>query len=724
MSGRCATKGYWSDAAAGQNQALIAVLTDLKNKDPCKPFMDSLVSAQNLAGQISGLTQDQSFRSLRQAEETLQELTLELKNATTPEGQSALASSVYMAQVDLANKRAENTVSDEFSTTDRYLKGTSQLSTLSQGLLQQAGGMTECFRQNPAASMQVVSSLMGIGGSFAPPVYGAAMMLMAQLISISVEAARQYPLNKAIWDLHSAKIPLALTCGLESLTDLYCQANDSFELLQFQAERYPGENLPPESIWAGLDILGRRLPILTSWLQNVRTGVVPSDPTEAQRQIYIWTKYNRLDTENLKVMGNLNYAKQLYETSALQPDTQKNVLIQLVGAVSKALSGWNVPHESGNPFVDFSSSPFQYSCWLVRGMGTTAQDCPTPVVGQPFDDYLAKLIPNSTAVTMEQLFKNWTDIFLQVRAIVDIEFSRTITVDPLRLLSLAFQSRENNVSPFGALVIIKKFLIDFQARNPEGNPQSLPLIEQTLEMANKAMVLLSSTETRGTGSDPLEKIQTLFNVFRLQKGVTIFVDRVRDLVRFDIHNRINELPPDVAAILQSSSIDIREHLLAAGVYNLDLLNLDLNQGRSLTEQNIKVFREFFEADFGKSIDLLYQASIDKKEPPRGADRPNGQSLAELCILLMSTGQWPKKASWDKCSTALLSSVYPDPENKLNIEVGKLPEKLKDKRYSEQVCTFYRFLRAGRLMESLRKPRSFFGMVMDTFDPKLIFPWID
>jgi hypothetical protein len=109
---------------------------------------------------------------------------------------------------------------------------------------------------------------------------------------------------------------------------------------------------------------------------------------------------------------------------------------------------------------------------------------------------------------------------------------------------------------------------------------------------------------------------------------------------------------------------------------------------------------------GKSVEALHKAAIEAGEPADGANRPNGQTLAQLCTLILATGQeWPDQVSWKLCSKAVLSSIYPDPRGQLTIRLEKLREEMEGKPLDVRICAFHRFLRAGKLAEILREPLS-------------------
>src|SRR6185369_13795205 len=120
-----------------------------------------------------------------------------------------------------------------------FANATLQFSNLTQSMLKSSSGIQACLTQYPEVAIELASNLLAIGGSFVSPVYGAIGAIVGQLINLGVEVFRSSASNDALWSLYQAQLPSALGCGLESMTELYCDANDSFELLQVQATAYP-----------------------------------------------------------------------------------------------------------------------------------------------------------------------------------------------------------------------------------------------------------------------------------------------------------------------------------------------------------------------------------------------------------------------------------------------------------------------------------------------------
>jgi len=161
---------------------------------------------------------------------------------------------------------------------------------------------------------------------------------------------------------------------------------------------------------------------------------------------------------------------------------------------------------------------------------------------------------------------------------------------------------------------------------------------------------------------------------------------------------------------------IEDTLLGSGSYNLEGIELDLNQARSMTETNLGVLRDHFSNLFGYAVDLLRTQELRGPVPERprhailsgmilpGEDlinRPNGQMLGKLCTLLVATGvEWPDDVSWKVCESAILGSIYSGEDGSNTILLRKLKKEADQQKLMDRMCTFHRFMRQSRLAEAI------------------------
>ncbi len=703
----CQSQGRWSDMALSQNRALETVVQAIQDSDPCKKYSQTFKSITSASQQVNLLLSDTSYSNLRIAEERVQELTLSLQNSTDPTTIPSLQQAIATAQVDLADQKANYTYNTSSKNQYHYNEATAMLANTLQDMLKSTAGMGACLQQSPATAVQMASNLIAIGGSFISPLYGAGTLIIGQLLNMGVEYIKQSGTAAALWDLHANEMPMALACGMESMTELYCQANDALGLIQLEVSYYPTPGEPPHPIWRGLDLQGRRLPVLSQWLLSVKNGVEPSNPLEAQRQRQIWKKYNSLEDTYRLIIGELNYTKQLYDAGGTE-EAKLGLLLRKITTLSQTLayglSATTPPYiqDASSPFAEFSSDIFRYACYWVVGPGKICPEVDT-ARDTTIESYVRRTM--LTELSVDKLFSNWKAIYERVTAQVNIEFGQTITVDPNALLAAAFEPTPADVSPYEALVMIRGFLTDLQNETPRNNPQWSYLAVETLNLIHQVIAILNDFSESGdkTPDKNKKKIEEIFRLLKLGEGLQFFESRILNFVRWDIQHHLEngDFPKDVAETLRVSGQTIQERFLASGAKKGPVI-ADLNFSRTLTQGNIKSFRNYFEPIFALSVDRLDRAAREAHESPTGVDRPNGQSLAQLCTLILATGNdWPKDVSWEICSKTVLESIYSRPEQPLQIQVGQLASELKDKPYQYRMCTFHRYLRAERLAEILR-----------------------
>jgi flagellar biosynthesis regulator FlaF len=350
-----------------------------------------------------------------------------------------------------------------------------------------------------------------------------------------------------------------------------------------------------------------------------------------------------------------------------------------------------------NPFAELSSDPLLQGCWLVLG---PEGKCPAFEPNKEnLETYVrAKLLKyNPTPITV---LENLSLIYLTVKKKVDVEFFNTITVNSESLLNAAFTASVDNVSPREVLTLLQSFLEDLSKQDNSRNPQRAAYIESTLKIVKEASEIL---DNRGKNLSSLSQIQKLFDLLDLRSGTAVTMQRFEDLIRSDLLEKLKsgDIPKDIEEILRVSGGNIESRLLASGVKNLDLVVGDLNAARQLTQQNITQFRDFFNAALGRSVLSLDKWARDAGEDLTGSNRPNGQVLGRLCALALSTQTtWTPWISWDICSRSALYSVYPDPDRKLQIQVGELQKTISSKLQS-RYCTIHKFHQASRLAEILK-----------------------
>jgi hypothetical protein len=762
----CSSIGAWTGAAQAQSLAIINIINTIKETSACKPFASQLLTIQSLTGQLTQVMSNSSYLDYRKKEEELQQLTLALDQAQRS-GNFSLVSQLtpllVSAQIELAQERAQYDAQTQTSRRDQIWSQSSALSSYLGGMLlqaQQAASsptLGDCLQQSPGASIQLGMNVLSYAGSFISPVYGAATSILGQLINNGVEAHRQDPYARGVFKAQSGLLEQALPCALESMTEFYCAAQDSQNLVNLQAASYTSGARPNE-LWKGLDLLGRRMPSLTRWLDKVRNGVPPQDPTQAARQNAARRKLEAVDTIQRSVVGVINEDAGLIATTS---DSQERKA-RFTNMIEKLLQRIAPQPDFSNPtattpFSDFESENLRWTCWLINGFGLSDTLCgltqadirgPTAITS---GDYIDRIYPtNVSDADVAKVLENWAGsrgAVDRIQSFVFSEFSRTISTNVESLLASGFEApTPDSISPYQALLDAKSFVELTAQQDWSHNPRIKRLLQLRLDQLKRAIWFLAADDgatqpiadpTNPTGPpigfdrtcplgaggttslDPKgcdrNRLTELFLLFDLKDGIQVFLTDIQYLVSWDLKRRLDagEFPTDVREILLSAGLDIGLRMQSAGIKGklADLVN-DLNGARGITQNNIATFRTFFAGAFQDVIESLDKKTIG--EPSIGTNRQAGQLLGRVCTLWLITSDpvaaggtyktWQDQKMQQICSKATYFTPY---SKRMSngfytnaISVANWEQGLANRPFSDRFCTYHRFRRSLDLEEIL------------------------
>jgi hypothetical protein len=709
----CSSVGGWTQSALRQNEALVQTFSTLAKDEQCQPYLNSIMTVQNAVSRANALLKDDQFLKYRADQEQLQDLTLALQSPPTDGNLAAqLQSQLILTQLSLYQSRAMERASQTVADKDRYAHGTADLAQYLQTVTtaQQSGGMTACLKKHPEAAVGIAANLLALGGSFVSPIYGAQFSVIGQMLNIGVDYASHSATEDAIWQAHQAVMPTALTCGLEAMTELYCDAVDSADLIELKKNSIQNGGADHSApIWRGVDLLSMRMPVLNGWLSKVRNGITPTDSGLMTKQNAIIDKMASVDRTHNSVYASLSEDKKAYEDSPPSQQTNqmvKTILDQVMLVMNINPSCPSVCGSAPTPFTELTMDPKNYSCWFVMGM-VSGVKCLESSSTEGLEPYIRRLL-DLNKITFIDLFAHWNQIHETVKTRVEAEFNRTITANPSSLIADAYESSPTNVSPHDVLRMLVEYLSDLKASGGMYNPAYKPHLDETIHLIQEVMAALDpSGPVPGddtVSKDPsIRRIAEVFHKLELNRGLGIFSDRVSRIVEWDLSAKIKngEFPKEQADILKLAGFEIKDRLAQSGLGVSDgELNADIGTAMSIAQSNITTFREFFKNDLNRAAVMLQKAAVEAGEPLRGPRRANGQVLGHLCTLILITGkQWPAGFDPSVCEKAYLDPLYGGPNSPaFSIEVGKLVKELEGKPFESRFCAYHRYLRAERLAE--------------------------
>jgi hypothetical protein len=499
FQGTCGSQGAATAAASAQTNLLVTLIETLKSTDACKPYVSSLSQIQTAATQIQALQSSPAYASYQTDQNEIQVLTLALQNTSATSSEYVqIQNTIQTVQNQMYTDQATYNYAKQSVQNSLLVSNSASMLSFGQQMIganssTSATTLDQCLAQSPIAALELGSNLLAYGGTFLPAVFGAGVSGIAQLFNLGAEMFRDGQYDAAITEAEADQMPDALNCALESMTDSYCTVSDSYSLVELAREnRAPDYTALP--LWKGIDLLGRQLPALLNWLQQIENGVPPQQISQATTQIGAINELLNVQEVNLSAIAGINTAIAQYN-SISDPSIKNSVLINGIATSALSMAGISTVNgamavTSNTDFNTFQASPFVWACWLVNGYTPyTGWDanCPNPGVDNPTSglpsqlqmaDY-ASILTAKGALLPQILLKfneNWKSAEIQVEALANSDFARVIVTNAVDLIS---DARENsNGNPLSArqvLANIDAFIQSMIDYNYSGNPQ-LPVM--------------------------------------------------------------------------------------------------------------------------------------------------------------------------------------------------------------------------------------------------------
>ncbi len=748
FQGSCGSQGVFTQAANAQSQAIVNVIENLKNTDACKPFISELSTIQSAANSIQNLQSGASYANYQTDQQSYQLLTLALQNSKAGSAEAvSLQEAISTLRLQMYNDQATYNVSTQTSQHNVRVSQLSSMLSWGQQLTttSTSPSLTQCLQQSPIAALELGTNLAAYGGSFLPGVFGAGVSVIGQLMSTGLETLRTGQYDEAIFAAQSSQMPDSLECALESMTESYCNADDSYTLLDLaRKNRLPNYSSTP--LWKGIDILSRQMPSLLQWLSQIQNEVPPQDSFQASKQNSVFQEIFEVQEQNLNSIAAINNALDQAQ-SASSDNAKSAAIVNMIAGLSiqlitpaTTITGPNSFTSTPTPFSIYQSNPSLWACWIALGPQAVCPAVPpadqgisgTPGLAQ-LTDYIGNTLglynPAQLSVASSQLLNNWNKLVPNVQVLVNADFARIIATNAGIILSSArVSSNGAPLSPYQVLQNISSFLdgmIQYNSNNPE-----LPLsllqekhkVDETIRQltvsdaeacpAQLPKVLPTKSGTEEIPPTPIaltpeqcqvQRLVAIFNLFDLQNGTQVFLTDMNGLVNIDLQNRFanSEIGTTQSTILKASGQDLAVALQSAGIGDLDPIADDLDNARSDIEENIQVFRQFFVKGFQQAVqrESAYAANENAQD---GANRPHGQRLGELCMLwLLSSNipsstngtlaNWPDDTTQSICTTTLyFNENSADPTNPSAFDIGKLEKQIGTLPFQKRACTFHRY----------------------------------
>ncbi len=684
--------GPWTQAALARSQTLTSTLQGLLKKAECQGIEESINAASGIENNLAVLVKNNDLTSEFLLREQLRELALATQDPGLDEGAKAQIVKTYGdTQVKLAELQQKIRIQST-STFDSNLQLASSHLRKNLGILvSESSHLSECYSQNPSAAFQIAASIGEVAGTFLPDVAGIASSGVSKLLQVGVEAARTMPMAEAITDTYAARMPIALTCGLEVLARDYCHARDARALVDFSGS----VSSEPNAFFRGVDFVENSLPILNAWLFEVQNGGKAVDRVQAVRVSRQFGRVNQANRQRRKVEAIISETRIDMQNAKNDDDRAQYVK----GMISKIFAVFFRARED-TLFVGQTALGL-----LQKIVGDQVQLDPAQ---NEFDEYVSYAYqPHWTVDLFEsRLFDPKDGLFTKAQAEVFRIFRERVNVDPPQLIRAATARRAQGVSPLGALYQLVRFLdqyaqdsrSDFAAQEGE----FLRSFRERLIKVIKALENPEATQPVNENAVNSETVYTqIYDLFELQNSNTYLQGRISRLVTDDLANRLcrGEGPQNVREVIAIAGRDISS-LIQESVSRYEV-RTDLDSAQGLMSTTLSEFRDFFSLNLRWAIEDKIQLAKDNRETGDGPS-PNRAVAAKLCLLTLMTGmEWPRDIDIRWCQGLQIQSD----DARQTLSFDDLRVKLQGRPFEDRVCVYEDFLRRDRLRVLLQRQQN-------------------
>ena len=360
----CPTNGSWTLNALGEVQKIQSVLESLRDDPNCVDAAKIVTTyADNLnhaLGRINGSVLERNILSKQKQQA---EIILLLEGLDNESEKRSLESAFLQNQLNISSNKGMLEY-NEAQAQDQYL--TNVIVNSATNILQQVSLNRRCLLQTP----QLISSFSSIGPSISSALItgGASLGLAATsgIIGHVLEFVRKFKLDRHIQRLGQSTFITAYQCVLESLSNQWCEAQETYDLIDLKIKNQFSHS---DSFSTGIRILNRDLPIFSDWLNKVRSATQSeSRAVSINRKIFL-NRENALEVWKEESLGNLgDIIRKLPKTLDTDKDREEQFYIL------KTFVRGNIPtytdkeneNRVNNPIYDLISQ--KHLPWFLAGI--------------------------------------------------------------------------------------------------------------------------------------------------------------------------------------------------------------------------------------------------------------------------------------------------------------------------------------------------------------------
>lgn len=716
----CGT-GPWTQAALARASQITGIFQSLLNKQGCTGNPNvarALGAAQALESELQAMQASNAQTEERMWEESSNDLLVQINQTTDAELRSALIGQYSTARFNLSQKRSEANYLANPGYKQRMTYGTTAINNRLRDILSASNSLADCYNNNPGVAMQLGASLAELGGAFAPPLIGLAVSTVSNLLKVAVQYSVMAPSARAVYDATAAKMPMALTCGLEALTRDYCKARDARQLLDFSTKAKDGRALP---FFFGTDLQDRYMPTLYGWLDQVVNG--SSKIRSPQHASTINLQFLRLSSAQVALRTSQGYFSDYRQKSQRDPSAEPDytramirTLLQIFYVINPN-SGLYMTSDT-SVFSGFESA--EQFVKVIAPHGAPQEDLGS--VDRLID---ALTITRGDLGIVEGKFNA---LFRRRFDLVMADFNDKVQISAPSTVREATRRNLEGLSPVLSWQRMYQFLEQYAFE--QGAPGAAdhviisefkakldPILGQLVDPQSVSEQCPANPSEDDPANPPPPCIPPATRVltnthqaFKLDNNNVYLPKMVGDLVRTDLVNRAcrGETPKDIKDLLRIGGTDLTLLLQRAGIASPAAVKSDITTAQTVSLGSLEQFREFYLKAIKLVMRDLKEMADRNREPPPGSEgAPVRDQLSKLCILTYVSGMGNDDVDWNTyCANAKIVSA-----SNVTISFRDLWKNLQGKPLDQRICSYEKFLRVDRL-----KNQNISATMCNTDDP--------
>lgn len=555
--------------------------------------------------------------------------------------------------------------------------------------MDQAIANQSCWAAKPDLLQQLVGlgSSVGYSAALVTPASGVALGLGAgmQIIGGVMDYFKRLSTAKKISTFTAPLSPVALTCALEKMNQIYCAARDSQSSIDVISKA--GSSLAQDPVWQGMTLNRRNVPLVINWLERLRTGAgSASSPEDVVKIEDLERRKQLLQQSPRRLQAYLAKYKPMY----LQATTQEGKFGFLRDFIANLSSSYcyNQPGvTNSNPLCSVNAP--NYAPFYLLGVNSAQFNLLiSKYSGLEFSQVTLQLLAaegipvNIDIDQVETRFVVWYDTAKQR---FDIESANLLGED-LRLVFEEAQPKGDSdklrLSPKTALEQILTFL-------------KMPaLAPATPDFTSDVIVQLQSVfdhmEAVAQGSlTPEDARDMIFKDINLSAGTQYMQNRIQFSLRQHLESLIlkqGDLPLQALAATDYLQ-DLYSYYSAD---SLEILRRKSLSAQSTIQRSVDPFVGFFQTPLKETLTSLDALVRKNAEGPGG---PNYEVKLTLCFYLLGTSSWPTNVDLSICN-----GMYGKPLFAEGQSTPKFSKALYNLPYQDRACLLRDFVRRNQVLQ--------------------------